>query len=102
MRRYGAEVNRLGLAVAIALMLALFGCGGDSYSAKDRQRAEDFCGSAGHFDWGRGMGIDKYENPDGFDRCVSDAVKVADCLDTPAKSGVEAWVPESCDKDGYN
>lgn len=97
------DVKKLGVSVCVVLVLLSSGCGdGGGPSDQDRQRAEDFCASEGQFDWGRGMSIDRYENPEGFDRCVDDAVKVVDCLDTPAKSGGDAWVPRNCDNDGYN
>ncbi|NYD43945.1 hypothetical protein [Nocardioides panaciterrulae] len=97
-------MKKLGLpaVVVMALLLASCGGGGDGGpSAKDRQRAQDLCASAGQY-LGRGMDLDRYQNPDGYRLCVKDAAKVADCLDTPAKSMGDAWVPENCDNDGYN
>lgn len=77
---------------ALVLLLALTACGGDGPSESDKKAAEDFCA--------REMLIDKYENPDGFDRCVEDAAKVTDCLDTPA-STLNPWIPPNCDNNGY-
>jgi hypothetical protein len=43
------------------------------------------------------MGMDKYENPAGFDACVDDAALVADCLDeAAAKHHSSPWIPEGC------
>lgn len=83
-----------------ALLLVLTGCGGgDSPSDEDLRIAEDFCAGAGEYLL-NGMGIDKYENSEGYDRCVEDAAKVTECLDTPAAAATP-WVPANCDNDGY-
>ena len=87
---------------AVALTISLSACGGEPEgpSEKDLQYAQDFCGGEGEFIWNGGMGIDEYENTEGFDRCVEDAVKVVDCLG-PSSKAMEPWIPPNCDNRGY-
>jgi hypothetical protein len=86
-------MRKIGAALLLAAMLT--GCSG--VSDEDRQKAEDFCAGEGDRVWDGGMGIDRYENPEGFDRCVEDAAPVADCLDEAKGSGsLPPLIPESC------
>lgn len=80
----------------LASVIALTACSG--ISDEDRSTAEDFCAGEGEFGWEGGMGLSEYDDPEGFDRCVEDAAKVADCLDeTIYTDSFEPALPESCD-----
>lgn len=81
------------LTAVVLLAVTLTACGDDGPSKENQEAAGSFCADY--------MGLDKYDNPEGFDRCVDDVIPVLNCLD-PSKSARTPWIPDDCKDGGYD